>query len=186
MNKNRLLTVGVPETSRGPRLPFIALVEGQLFTVFRELGLSLQAITSGMVAIRKELGNDLLKKGCLATDGKDILLNYALSQTDPQWTHARDMQIGIPKVIEEGLQLIRWADDDYPQSVKLKVYGYSDVIADPRIAYGHPVIEGTRTRVEDVVSLFKAGEPFGVIAQEFQIDEAVVQDIIRPHVKLAA
>ena len=184
VNKEHLLTVGASETPRGPNLPFAALVEAQLFTIFRELGLSLQAIASGMLVVRKELGNELLKKGCLATDGKDILIDYG--KTDVEWTRARDLQIAIPKVINEGLQLIRWAEDDYPQAVRLKVYGYADVVADPRIAYGQPVFEGTRTRVEDVIGLFMAGEPLEVIAREFQIGEAAVQDMIRPHVKLAA
>jgi uncharacterized protein (DUF433 family) len=185
-NKDHLLTVGTPETPRGPCLPFVALVEAQLFILFRELGLSLQAIASGMLVVRKELGSELLKKDCLATDGKDILINYALGSRDAEWTRARDLQIGIPKVIDEGLKLIRWADDDYPQALRLRVYGSTDVIADPRIAYGQAVIEGTRTRVEDVISLFKAREPVKAIAEEFQIDEIAVEDMIRPYVRLAA
>ena len=185
-NKPSLLTVGTPETPKSPSLPFAALVEAQLFIVFRELGLSLQAITSGMIAVRQELGLELLKKGRLGTDGKDILIDYATEKNDAEWIRVKDKQIAIPKIIDEVLQLIRWASDDYPQSIKLKVYEYADIVADPRIAYGQPVIEGTRTRVMDVVSLFKAGETLDVVAQEFQIDEVAVLDMIRHYVDLAA
>jgi uncharacterized protein (DUF433 family) len=186
MKKDGLLTVLPAETPRGPRLPFIALVEAQLYCVFRKAGLSAQAITSGMSAVRKELGNDLLKKGYLAYDGRDILMNLAESSNEPEWTRARDMQIGIPKIIEKGLRLITWASDDYPQSIQLEAYGHAEVIADPRFAFGQPVIKGTRVRVEDILGMFKAGEGLSTISEEMVIAEPIIEALIRPHVGLAA
>ena len=181
-NKDELLTVLSPETKLSPKLPFIALVEAQLYSAFRDSKMSMQRIRSGMKAVREELGDDMLRAGVLATDGVEILVNFAESSNAPEWVRARDKQIGIPDIINIGLQLITWGDNEYPQSIKLTSYKGTDVVADYRYAFGQPIIEGTRVKVDDVVQLFAAGESIQTISNEYEIEIDVALALIRPYV----
>jgi uncharacterized protein (DUF433 family) len=185
-DKDGLLTIRQPETPRGATLPFIALVEAQLYHTFRCNGLSLQAIALGMKAVREQLGDDMLKEGKLAHDGTTILVNLAEKNNAFEWIRAHDQQTTIPKIVDEGLRLITWDNQQYPESVRLTEYGDSDVVADYRYAFGQPIIRGTRVRVDDVIQLFKAGETFKSICDELAIDTQIVESIIRPHVAFAA
>jgi uncharacterized protein (DUF433 family) len=186
IKKDGLLTVLAPETQHGARLPFVALVEAQLYCEFRRGGLSLQAIASGMRVVREKLGSDMFKEGVLAYDGLDILMNLAKTSDDPEWIRAKDLQSTIPKIVDEGLRLITWDEQKYPQAVKLTAYGDTDVVADYRYAFGQPIIGGTRTRVEDVIHLFKSGEALQSVSDELEVESSIVESIIRTHVASAA
>jgi hypothetical protein len=114
-HKEHLLTVLPAETRHGARLPFSALVEAQLFWAFRQGGLSMKAVESGMKSVREELGSNMLKEGMLAHDGSDILMNLAKNSRAEEWVRARDLQTTIPKIVEEGLRLITWDEHHNPQ-----------------------------------------------------------------------
>jgi uncharacterized protein (DUF433 family) len=185
-DKDNLLTTVNPETPRGARLPFIALVEAQLYFEFKRSGLSMLAIASGMQEVRKHLGSNMLKKGKLAHDGKNILMDLADKSDTPEWTRARDLQIAIPKIIDEGLRLITWDEAQYPQSVRLTAYGSNNIVADYRFAFGRPIIKGTRIRAEDITQPFKAGETLENICAELSIDLQTAESVIRAHLAIAA
>jgi len=184
--KEGLITTVSPETSRGANLPFIALVEAQLYLKLRSEGLSLQAITSGMKKVREHLGSSMLKKETLAHDGKRILINLARTSNAPEWTRAPEMQIAIPQIIDDSLRLISWDDLQYPQSIRLTAYGDGSIIADHRFAYGRPIIQGTRIRVEDITQPFRAGETIMNICNELSVSIQIVESIIRAHLDRAA
>jgi len=183
-SRDSLLTV-LEGGSGQPTLPFMALAEAQVFREFRRAGLSMQAVTTGMRQVRKFLGDRLLLEGVLAHDGRDILMNLAASG-DAQWTRARDLQGGLPKVIEIGLRPIEWDAHGIPQAVCLTAYEEADVIADPRFAFGQPIIRDARVRVEDILSLFKAGETIQTVSYEMNVAPTTVESIVRTHVALAA
>jgi len=182
--KSGLLTT-VPGQGRQPRLPFIGLVEAQLYRELQMAGLSMQAITTGMSAVRNELGPRMLQRGVLAHDGREILMNLATSG-DPHWERARDRQGGLPKIIDIGLQPIIYTDDDLPGRVRLTAYGQTRVVADPNFAFGQPFVESSRTRVEDILNMFKAGENVLTVAEEMGVSSEDVESIVRTHLALAA
>jgi len=179
------LVTSVPASGSQPRLPFIALAEGQVYCAFRHAGLSMQATTAGMTVVRKELGERMLQRGVLAHDGREILMNLS-GESGADWERARDRQGGLPEVIEIGLRPISWDEYDLPETVHLTAYKDAHIIADPRFAFGQPILEGTTVRVEDVLGLFKAGEPIQVIAAEMDIPPTAVEAMVRTHVALAA
>jgi len=179
-----LLTV-LPGQGHDPRLPFIGLVEAQLYHELRKSGLSMQAIRTGMSAVRRELGDRMLERGVLAHDGRDILMDVAHSG-DHQWERARDQQGGLPKVIEIGLQPIIYTDDHLPGRVRLTAYGTTSVVADPRFAFGQPIMESSGVRVEDILGMFKAGEKVSTVAEEMGVNHDDVECIVRTHLALAA
>ncbi|MDR2895979.1 MAG: hypothetical protein LBV30_04955 [Propionibacteriaceae bacterium] len=182
--KSNLLTM-VPGEGREPRLPFIGLVEAQLYRELRKAKLSMQAITAGMAVVRRELGDRMLERGVLATDGREILMNLG-GQERAEWERARDRQGGLPEVIEIGLKPIIYMGDDLPGRLRLTAYGDTPVIADPLYSFGQPIVETSGARVEDVLSLFKAGEKLSIVADEMGLGEDDVESIVRTHLTLAA
>ena len=182
--KTGLITT-VSGKGREPRLPFIGLVEAQLYRELRKAGLSMQAITAGMSAVRKELGERMLEKGILAHDGRDILMNLATGG-DPHWERARDKQGGLPKIIDVGLKPIIYTDDNLPGRVRLTAYSGTMVVADPQYAFGQPIVESSGVRVEDILGMFKAGEAVSSVAEEMGVGCDDVECIVRTHLTLAA
>jgi uncharacterized protein (DUF433 family) len=185
LRSGTLLTVG--DSRRGETIvPFISLVEAHVLQHLRGAGLSLRAIRDATKSLRKEFSRPypLAWKG-LAHDGTDLLRDLADHDQDPSWERVRDRQGGIQGVVELGLQPVTWAPDDYASRLKLVAYEGADVIVDPRFSFGQPILERTGVRVEDVVDLARAGEPYSVIADEFGIDTTDVEALVRPHIRAA-
>jgi uncharacterized protein (DUF433 family) len=179
---DNLLTT-LPGEGREPRLPFIGLVEAQLYVELRKAGLSYRAIASGMRVVRRELGDRMLERGVLAHDGTDIVMN--LASGDPDWERARDRQGGLKDVVEIGLRPIVYTEDNLPGRLHLTAYQDTSVVADPRFAFGQPILEHSGARVEDVVSLFRGGETLAGVAAETGASTNAVESIIRTHVNAA-
>lgn len=174
-----------PETPRSARLPFIAIAEAQFYLQLRRDGLTLPAIVTGMAAVRRALGERMLARGRLAHDGRDILMNLADDSAAAEWARARDQQGGLPGVIERGLTPITWAEDGYPQRVRLTAYEEADVIVDPRFAFGQPIVADRGVRAEDIIQMFRAGDSVSDVADEFGVDPRIVEAIVRTHVVAA-
>lgn len=175
-----------PETPHGPTLPFIAMAEAQFCREFRRAGLSMRAIREGVVALRAKLGEYILVKDRLAHDGVDVLVDLGTRTDDPEWTRARDRQGGLHGVIEVGVEPITWADDSYPQRLTLTAYEGADVIVDPRFGFGQPMLADRGVRVEDIAQLFLAGDDIETVSDEFGVDPAAVQAIVRAYARRAA
>lgn len=170
-----------PETPKSARLPFIAMAEAQFYLQLRHDGLSLQAITVGMAAVRRALGDRFLIRGALAHDGRDVLLNLSDRDAAAEWTRARDTQGGLPGVIERGLTPITWAPDDRPQRVRLTAYEGAEVVIDPRFVFGQPMLADRGVRTEDILHMFLAGDSVLDVADEFDVPLQVVESIVRTH-----
>lgn len=171
--------------ARDARLPFVAMAEAQFFWQLRRDGLSLQAIVTGMAAVRAQLGERMLQRDRLAHDGRDILLRLDDAEASAAWHRARDRQGGLPGVIERGLKPITWAEDGYPARVRLTAYEGADVIVDPRFAFGKPMLADRGVRAQDVVAMFQAGDSMQDVADEFAITPAVVESLVRTHLAVA-
>lgn len=186
VGKDSLIHSLPKEHSRAASLPFIAMAEAQFYLQLRREGLSMQAIATGMRAVREELGDQMLVRGRLAHDSRDILMNLGDRPGAEEWTRARDRQGGLKGVIDRGLTPITWADDNLPQRVRLTAYEGADVIIDPRFVFGQPMVKDSGVRVEDIVQLFLAGEPMQVVGDELGVPESVVESVVRVHVLSAA
>ncbi len=53
------------------------------------------------------------------------------------------------------------------------------IVVDPRISSGLPVVDGRGITVQIIHKRFKAGQRIGFIAQDFDLDEMVVEEIVR-------
>jgi uncharacterized protein (DUF433 family) len=54
-----------------------------------------------------------------------------------------------------------------------------DVIIDPRFGWGAPLLGQSKTRVEDLVALWRSGERLSAIADEYGLTVDVVEEVPR-------
>lgn len=152
---------------------------------FRDLGLSASELRNAVTELRARTGDEYaLATKKVATDGVSLLANMAEESAVPQkaaqWERVRDGQLGIPGLIEDYLKFVTWPPRDrYPERLTLKTYQGADVIIDPRFAFGQPVLEREKIRVEDILDAFWAGEGYRAVAREFGVSEDAVEAVIR-------
>jgi uncharacterized protein (DUF433 family) len=170
-----------PATPRAPSLPFIGIIEAHMLRGFKELGLSPRELRTSVARLRKITGDDYaLATKRVASDGVDLLVDMAASADSPQWERARDGQGAIGEVIERYLKFVTWRSSDrYPLRLTLQAYQGADVIIDPRFAFGQPILEREKVRVEDILDAFWAGESYLTIAGEFGASPSAVEAVIR-------
>jgi uncharacterized protein (DUF433 family) len=65
-------------------------------------------------------------------------------------------------------------------------YRTAEVVADPDLGFGQPVFARGGARVEDVLSMFKAGEPLEVVSEEFGVSLPELEDAVRVALQPAA
>lgn len=171
-----------PATPRAASLPFIGVVEAHMLRGFKELGLTPNELRTAVAQLRHDAMDEYaLATKNVATDGVSLLVNMAESLTEPpQWVRARDRQGTIAGVIDQYLNFVTWLSSDrYPLRLTLKAYEGADVIIDPRFAFGQPVLQREKIRVEDILDAFWAGESYRTIAGEFGVSTDAVEAVIR-------
>ena len=148
---------------------------------FKELGLSPRELRTSVSRLRKITGDECaLATKRVASDGIDLLVDMAASADSPEWERARDGQGAIGEVIERYLKFVTWRSSDrYPLRLTLQAYQGADVIIDPRFAFGQPILEREKVRVEDILDAFWAGESYLTIAGEFGVSSSAVEAVIR-------
>lgn len=171
-----------PASPRAASLPFIGVVEVHMLRGFKDLGLTPGELRTAVARLRRDTGDEYaLATKDVATDAVSLLANMAESQAEPpQWVRARDGQQAITEVIKRYLKYVTWRGSDrYPLRLTLKAYQGADVIIDPRFAFGQPVLEREKIRVEDILDAFWAGESYTTIAGEFGVSPDAVEAVIR-------
>lgn len=170
----------LPETPRGPRLPFVALVEAQILRGLRQSGLSMQEIRAGVDRLRRNTGNEyVLATRDIATDGVALLYNAAVGVA-PEWVRARDGQGAIRAVVDMVRRYVHFAADGFAERLTLPRYRDARVIIDPNFAFGQPVLAESKIRVESIADLFYGGgEAVETIAEEFDLTTVEVEAVLR-------
>jgi uncharacterized protein (DUF433 family) len=94
----------------------------------------------------------------------------------------------LPPELQKDLYLRRidFAADGYAQLIRLPQYRVSEVTVDPDHEFGRPRFAHGGASVDNVIDLFRAGEPVDVVAEEFGLSRAEVEDAIRVATRAAA
>lgn len=164
----------IDANAAGKTIPFAGLAEATVVRELRDAGLSLRAIREANERLKESLrmSHPLIYRN-LAHDGREILCRI-----DGSWERARDRNLGIPDIIEVGLQRVSlWGDDDLPARLRIDWYG-CEVIIDPRLSGGHPLHWQSGARVEDILGLVRAGDSVDVAAEEFGLSPEEVQTLV--------
>ncbi len=98
----------------------------------------------------------------------------------------RTKQRQFADVVKDYLQRIDYGSDGWADSVWLPTYANAEVVVDPRIAFGMPLVVSAGARVEDLVDRFQAGDSVADIAADFDVPSEQVEDVIRVASRAAA
>ena len=122
----------------------------------------------------------------LYTDGAEVLFDYATHAGDtPEGDSARELvvvrnnQRVFSEVVQAYLQRVDFAADGYAQLIRLPQYRAAEVTIDPDHGFGRPRFSRGGASVEDVIDLFRAGEPVDAVADEYGLSRNEVEDAIR-------
>jgi uncharacterized protein (DUF433 family) len=175
-------------------VPFIGLAEAYALAAFRSAGVPMQRIRPAIGALDGELGLEhALASRRLYTDGAEVLYDYAEHAGDtPEGESARELvvvrnnQRVFSEIVEHYLRRIDFAPDGYAQLIRLPQYRVAEVTVDPDHAFGRPRFAHGGASVDDVIDLFRAGEPVDAVAGEFGLSRDEVEDAIRIVTRAAA
>jgi len=160
-----------------PRVPFVGVVEAHVLRALRAAGMPMDEIRTAAAIVRADFDDPYaLAKRRIATDGVAVFVRLA----DESLIRARDHQHAIKDVLENHLRDIDW--DDTGTAIRLRLRHYpssAEVVIDPRFGWGSPVLTANKVKVEDVVTLWRTGEPISAVAEEYDLTEAVVEDVLR-------
>jgi uncharacterized protein (DUF433 family) len=166
-----------PERRGWPRVPFVGIIEAHVLRALRAGGLPMDEIRKAAAIVRTEFDDPYaLARRRIATDGVAVFVRLA----DESLIRARDHQHAIKDVLEHHLHDIDW--DDTGTATRLRLHHYpagAEVVIDPRFGWGSPVLTANKVKVEDVVALWRTGEPISAVAEEYDLTETVVEDVLR-------
>lgn len=166
-----------PERRGWPRVPFIGVIEAYVLRALRDAGMPLGDIHRAAAIVRAEFNDPYaLASKRIATDGVAVFVRLA----DHSLVHARDNQVAIREVLDGYLRYIDWAEDGSPKRLRLSQYpSGADVVIDPRFGWGAPVLDQNKVKVDDIVALWRAGESIKQVADEYDLTESAVEDVLR-------
>ena len=167
---------------------------GYALAAFRHAGVPMQRIRPAIDVLAQELGLEYaLASRRLYTDGAEVLYDYARHAGDtPEGESARELvvvrnnQRVFATVVELYLRRIDFAADGYAQLIRLPQYRFSEVTVDPDHVFGRPRFAHGGSAVDNVIDLFRAGEPVDMVAEEFGLSRDEVEDAIRVATRAAA
>ncbi len=179
-----------PTHGREATVPFIGFAEAFVLSSFREAGVPLQRIRPAVEVLTKEIGVEhALASRRLYTDGAEVLFDYAERHGDSEVMDLvvlRTSQRQFADVVKDYLRRIDYGGDGWADSVRLPTYANAEVVVDPRVAFGMPLVVDGGARVEDLVDRFNAGDSVADIAADFDVPAEQVEDVIRVASRAAA
>lgn len=184
-----LITV-FPRQGVQATVPFIGFAEAYVLAAFRRAGVPLQRIRPAVDALSRNIGLEhALASKQLYTDGAEVLYDYAAERNEDDLLElvvVRTGQHQFSEVVREYLQQITYGSDGWASRVRLPSYQRAEVIVDPRIAFGLPLVVHGGARVEDLVDRFTAGDSVADIGFDFDVSPEEVEDVIRVATRTAA
>lgn len=173
------LVHSVPRQRRGwPSVPFVAVVEAYVLRSLRDMHLSKRKIAAAAAEVRTAFDTPYgLATNKIATDGIDLFIHH---MDDDDLARVGDGQRPIRQVIRDHLRYVVWLnDEEFPSRLVLPQYQGTTVIIDPRFGWGTPVEESTKTPVDAIVGMWRAGESFDTVANDYGLKRGQVEEIIR-------
>ena len=84
-------------------------------------------------------------------------------------------------MVEDYLKYVTWDDDGFAQRLTLRRYdpAVAQVVIDPRFAWGAPIVEPAKVTVDAVVGMWRGGEPYDVVADEYGLSVEQVEALVR-------
>lgn len=173
------------------KLSFVNLVEAHMLVALRTTHkVSLQKIRSATLWLKEETGSHHpLAEYLIQTDGMDIFVEHL-----GKLINANERgQVFIKHVMEQFLHRI----DRDPNGIPVSFYPFTrgvaadcpkDIVITPEIAFGRPVVKGTRISTQMLVERFLAGDSVSTLAEDYDLNLSLVEEAVRcelDHLKAA-
>ncbi len=172
-----------PRAGHQATVPFIGFAEAFVLTSFRRAGVPLQRIRPAVEVLAKEIGIEhALASKSLYTDGAEVLYDYATKSGDEDVMDLvvlRTKQRQFSELVKGYLKRIDYGGDGWAASVRLPTYQQAEVVVDPTVAFGLPLLVHGGARVEDLVDRFQAGDSVAELADDFGVPAGEVEDVLR-------
>lgn len=168
------------------RLSFLNLVEIHMLGVFRRYHrVPLQKLRKVVMHLAKRFPDEPnpLATRKYWTDGSSVFTEHfdkLISLSEPG-------QLALPEVVECYARRVQWDGSTprrlFPFTTRPELETREDpprsVVIDPAIAFGRPVIAGTRITTAVLFARFEAGESVPDLAKDFDLAQQQVEDAIR-------
>lgn len=179
-----------PSNGLQATVPFIGFAEAYVLSTFRKAGVPLQRIRPAVEMLSTTIGLDhALASKRLYTDGAEVLFDYASERGDGDLLElvvVRTGQHQFSELVREYLKRITYGSDGWASRVRLPAYDRAEVVVDPKIAFGLPLVVHGGARVEDLIDRFNAGDSIADIADDFGVPHEEVEDVVRGATRAAA
>lgn len=169
----------LPGRNRGKPLSYLELIEVAFVAFFRRLKVSMKRIRAARDYVAKNIEREYPFASLqFKTEGLHILMEY--HQFDPS---ARWDQLVVTdshgQLAWEELMGNRFVEFDYEDEVAMRWHlagRDSQVVIDPRIAFGAPMVSGLPTWV--IRGRYESGETVPEIVEDFDITESAIYDAL--------
>lgn len=177
----------VPADSHGiAPLSFINLVESHvLLALRRRYHVPMRKILSAVEWLKKTRGvGHPLAEIDLETDGSEVFVR--------EWGHpisaSRKGQMGIDAILSRYLKRIERDPENLPIRFYPLTYETTPklIVMDPAVAFGRPVIKGTRITTPMVFERYSGGESLQDIADDYDLDISDVEEALRCEIEQRA
>ncbi|TNE68558.1 DUF433 domain-containing protein [bacterium] len=153
---------------------FYTLIELNVVSQMREMGLTFKEIEKAHQTLSKNFGSPFP----FAHHDLYYNKNWIYILTEQGIAKADDtLQFGFQDLIKPYAHRIDF-DEREKLAKALFLNDAKDIVAQPDIQFGEPVIAGTRIKALDIYSYFKAGETIKSLAEDFHVTENQIKHAI--------
>jgi uncharacterized protein (DUF433 family) len=167
-------------------LSFINLIESHVLRALRRTHqVPMHRIRTAIEWLRDKYQIDHpLAELDLETDGYDVFVR----ELDYPVSASRKGQGGIPEILSHFLRRIERDPKHIPVRFYPLTYDASPktVVMSPAVAYGRPVITGTRVTTVMIFDRYSGGDRLAYIAKDYELDMADVEEALRCELDLRA
>jgi uncharacterized protein (DUF433 family) len=167
-------------------LSFLNLVEIHMLGVFRRYhGVPLQKLRKVITNLARRFPGEIhpLATRKYWTDGSSVFTE----QFDELVSLSEPGQLALRQVVECYARRVQWEGSTprrlFPFTTRPELETLEDpprsVVIDPAVAFGRPVIAGTRIKTAVLFERFEAGESVPDLAKDFDLEQRQVEDAIR-------
>lgn len=161
---------------RQATVPFVGFAEAFVFACLRRAGVPERRVRAGVAAVRGRHGIEYaLASRLLWTDQSELLEG----NDESALVVARTGQGQLTATVQDRLLPITYADDGYAERIRLPQFVETEVIVDPAVAFGYPLIEPAGARVKDILDRFWANDSIEDLALDYGVPPSSVEEVIR-------
>lgn len=180
-----------PADPAGGLLSFVNLLELHVLSAIRRHhGVEMRRVRRALLYLAERYGHKHpLIDEKMETDGTDLFVER-LGQLENISKHG---QLAMRALLEVHLKRIEWNQ----QGIAVRMFPFTrpgadrssspkSISIDPRVAFGRPVVAGSRVPTAELAARFAAGDSHAVLVRDYELSPEEVDEAIRCELRSAA